>query len=108
MALESAAIQGVEAEDVGDLDLVACFSIKYDAELRKSENYRVEMFEHCDVSAKLEEMYVQSVSEIGELTGYVKQLENVGGHRIMAIVNESEANMVLSSESAKSRKELVR
>ena len=95
LRLESAAIQGIEEEDVRDLDLVAYFSIKSDAELRKSENYRVEMFEHRAVSAKLEEMCLQSVSSIGELTVHVKQLENVGDQRIMPIVHESEDTMAL-------------
>ena len=39
------------------------------------------MLEHRDVSAKLEQMSMQSmhsVGEIGELIGYVKQFENVG------------------------------
>ena len=40
-------------------------------------------------------MCVQSVSEIGELTGWVKQLENVGDQRIMAIVQESQENAAL-------------
>ena len=47
----------VEAEGVSDLDLVAyLLSTKYDAELRKNENYRAEMFEHLDVSEKLEDV----------------------------------------------------
>ena len=56
---------------MSDLDLVAYLSIKYDAEIKKSESYRVELFEHRDVSSKLEEMYKQSVSEVGELSGYM-------------------------------------
>lgn len=100
LRLESAAIQGVEAEEVSDLDLVAYLSVKYDAEVKKSESYRMELFEHRDVSTKLEEMYERSVNEIGELSGYVRQLENVGDQRIMAIVHESEENMALQQRIA--------
>ena len=68
--------------------------------MKKSESYRVEMFEHRDVSSRLEEMYQKSVSEVGELSGYVKQLENVGDQRIMAIVHESEENIALQQRLA--------
>ena len=93
--MESAALQGIEAEEVSDIDLVSYLAIKYDAEMKKSESYQMEMFEQRDVSTKLEEMYQKSVSEVGELSGYVKQLENVGDQRIMAIVHESEENIAL-------------
>ena len=79
LRLVSASIQGIEAEEVSDLDLVAYLSIKYDAEIKKSESYRVEMFEHRDVAQKLEEMYKGSMSEVSELSAYVGRLENVGG-----------------------------
>ena len=65
-----------------------------------SQNYQVEMFEHRDISAKLEEMYVQSMSGIGELTGYVKQLENVGDQRFVGIVHESKENAALQQRIA--------
>ena len=59
--METAAIQGMEAEDVSDSDLVAYLAVKYDAEMKKSESYRIEMVEHRDVSAKLEAMYIRKV-----------------------------------------------
>ena len=83
-----------------DIDLVAYLAIKYDAEIKKSESYQMEMYELRDVSSKLEEMYQKSVSEVGELSGYVKQLQNVSDQRIMAIVHESEENIALQQRLA--------
>ena len=100
LRLESAPLQGIEAEEVSDIDLVAYLAIKYDAEIKKSESYQMEMFEQRDVSSKLQETYRKSVSEVGELSGYVKQLQNVSDQRIMAIVHESEENIALQQRLA--------
>ena len=39
LRLETAAIQGIEAEEASDLDVAAYLCMKYDAELKKSESY---------------------------------------------------------------------
>ena len=92
LRIETAAIQGMEAEDVRDGDLVAYLAIKYDVEKQKSKSYRIEMVAR-HVSAKLEEMYVRAVGEIDELSGYVRQLENVSDQGMCAIVQGSEGNI---------------
>ena len=57
LRLESAALQGIEAEEVSDIDLVAYLAITYDAEIKKSESYQMEMFEQRDVSSKPKLLY---------------------------------------------------
>ena len=75
--------------------------------MKKSESYRIEMVEHRDVSAKFEETYAKSIGEINELTGYVRELENVSDQRILAIVQGSEESIALQQQTTERAQQLA-